>query len=121
MYCNHCDNDPCHREVYEQMLRSEGDVLDANVPPNTARRMLYRSYVRAIHGILGHGNRVRVPPCVRGLVRDLFPDPDGAYMGHKDEPAAPTGSGDKDNDADDGGGEAEGEGEGEAASDNDDE
>jgi hypothetical protein len=116
MYCNHCDNDPCHREVYEQMLRSEGDVLDANFPPNTARRMLYRSYVRAIHGILGHGNRVRVPPCVRGLIRDIFPDPDGAYMGHKDEPA-PGG----DDDGDDGGDGEEGgdEPEDESASDDD--
>ena len=87
MHCNHCDSDPCHREAYEQMLRGEGDILDANLPPNTARRMLYRSYVRAVHGLLGHGNRVRVPPCVRVLIRDIFPDPNGAYMGHKDEPA----------------------------------
>ena len=86
------------------MLRGEGSVLDAATPANVARRMLYRSYIRAVHGFLGKGNRVRVPPCVRSLIREMFPDADGAYMGHKDEPA------DEGNGRGDGGGGANGGG-----------
>ena len=62
----------------------------ANTPPNTARRNLYSTYMRAVHGVLGFGNRVVVPFCVRDFVRELFPDRAGKYMEHKqsDEDAA---------------------------------
>ena len=54
----------------------------AETPPNTARRTLYRNYIGAVHGYLGRGNRVAVPVCVRNLIREMFPDPAGGYMGH---------------------------------------
>ena len=82
-YCDQCQNDSCHRDIYQQILRSEAGVIAAaNVSPNVARRQLYRHYVVAAHGVLGRGNRVVVPSCVRDFIRSLFPDPEESYMGH---------------------------------------
>ena len=73
----------CHRYVYERVLRSEGDHLqDQHLRPNVARWRLYQTYVRAHYGILGRGNRVFVPQCVKDVIREMFPDPGGEYMGH---------------------------------------
>ena len=53
-YCDQCQNDLCHHDVYEQILRSEAGVIAAvNVSPNVARRQLYRHYVLTAHGVLG--------------------------------------------------------------------
>ena len=80
--CAHCDESPCHRVTYADLLRSAGDAIDVGTPPNTARRTLYRNYIGAVHGYLGRNNRVVVPVCVRDLIRKMFPDPAGEYMGH---------------------------------------
>ena len=82
-YCDQCQNDLCHRDVYEQIMRSEAGVIAAvNVSPNVARRQLYRHYVLAAHGVLGRGNRVVVPACVWDFIQSIFPDPEATYMGH---------------------------------------
>ena len=83
MVCEHCNDTPCHRVTYLTMLRSAADSADDSIPPNTARRMLYRSYIGSVYGYLGRGNRVVVPSCVKDLIREMFPDPQGQYMGHK--------------------------------------
>ena len=67
------------------MLRGAGDVMDAGILPNTARRTLYRTYIGAVHGYLGRGNRVVVPICVRDFIREIFPDAAEEYMGHLEE------------------------------------
>ena len=53
-----------------------------HVLPNVARHALYGTYVRAEYGVLGRGNRVVVPSCVKTSIRAMFPDPDGRYVGH---------------------------------------
>ena len=86
VYCTKCQSDSCHRDVYQDVLRSEGVVIAAaSVSPNIARRQLYQTYVRAAHGVLGRGNRIVVPSCVRDFIRSIFPDAEGAYMGHMTE------------------------------------
>ena len=83
VFCDKCQNDSCHRDIYQQILHSEAGVIAAtNVTPNAARFQLYRQYVLAVHGVLGRGNRVVVPSCVRDFIRSLFPDPEESYMGH---------------------------------------
>ena len=84
MTCNRCGETPCLRNEHEEQLRHEATMIDDDVPPNTARRMLYYQYTRAVHGVLGRGNRVVTPECVRVLIREIFPDPNGAYMGHRE-------------------------------------
>ena len=73
----------CHRYLYLQVLWSEGDLIrEEHLGPNVAHRWLYATYVRAKHGVLGRGNRVVVPQCVKDLIREMFPDPHGEYMCH---------------------------------------
>jgi len=48
---------------------------------------LFRPTPPAIRDFLGAGHPVCVPHCVINFTKDIFPDPDGAYMGHKDGPA----------------------------------
>ena len=83
MHCPACNGNPCHKLHFEQMLRDEGAALeDAHAPPNQIRHLLYRSYIRAVHGVLGFQNRQVIPTCVCDFIRELFPDPDGNYVGH---------------------------------------
>ena len=78
-----CQSDTCHRTIYLDVLQSEGRLLrDEHLLPNAARKRLYATYVRAANGVLGHRNRVVVPSCVKDLIREMFPDPQGEYMGH---------------------------------------
>ena len=65
-----------------------------------ARYYMYRKWVYEKHGILGKGNRVRIPPCVVEYIRDRFREPGcqcalggplydcSDYRGHRDAPAA---------------------------------
>lgn len=81
--CEHCNESPCHRVTFEDMLREAADAIDTDTtPPNTARKKLYRTYTGAVHGYLGKGNRVVTPVCVRNMIREIFPDLQGDYMGH---------------------------------------
>ena len=82
-WCHHCGNDPCHRIVYEEVLSARLQAIDPDIPPNTARRDLYRIYVLGFYGHLGRGIRVEIPTCVRDYIRELCPDPSGEYMGHR--------------------------------------
>ena len=66
------------------MLKDHGTLLDKEMPPSTLRKMLYQAYVRFVQGSMGRGNRIVVPKCVASIIRDIFPDPEGNYMGHKD-------------------------------------
>ena len=71
-----CRSDTCHRTTYLEVLRSEGRLLrDEHLLPNVARKRLYATYVHAANGVLGRGNRVVVPTCVKDLIREMFPDP----------------------------------------------
>ena len=82
-YCDQCQKDLCHCDVYQQILRSKASVIAAaNVSPNVASWQLYRHYVVAAHGVLGRGNRVVVPACVWDFIQSIFPDPEATYMGH---------------------------------------
>ena len=64
-YCDQCQNDLCHCDVYQQIFRSEAGVIAAaNVSPNVARCQLYRCYVLAVHGVIDQGNHAVVPACV---------------------------------------------------------
>ena len=78
-----CESDPCHCTLYRGILHSEGDLLvGEHLPPNVARHRLYATYVHAVHVVLGRGNRVVVSSYIKDPIRDLFPDPQGEYMGH---------------------------------------
>jgi len=83
LLCQYCKSDPCHTVTYGDTIKEHADLLDHDEPPNILRKTLYQAYVREVKGGLGKGVRIVVPQCVANLIRDVFPDPDGKYMGHK--------------------------------------
>ena len=86
MKCEHCESNPCHGLFYRDILESHGEFLnDGSQTPNFLRRQLYAIYVREVHGFLGRGIRVEIPVCVRNMIREIYPDPQGQYMGHRDK------------------------------------
>ena len=66
------ESDPSHCTLYCDILRSEGDLLVGDrLPPNIARRMLYATYVSAVHGVLEWDKIVVVPSYIKDLTREL--------------------------------------------------
>ncbi len=85
MLCLLCNHDPCHRIVYADQIRWHVSAISSDTSPNVAHRSLYEVYTHAVYGTLGHGNHVDLPACIVSYIRELFPDPDGEYMGYKPE------------------------------------
>ena len=55
---------------------------DGNVVPNSKmRKALYKTFTYLKFGHLGRGNRIPIPSCVVSKIREMYPDPDGNYMG----------------------------------------
>ena len=79
----YCKSDPCHTVTYGDVIKDHADLLDHDDPPNVLRKTLYQAYVREVKGGLGKGVQIVVLQCFANLIRDVFPDPDGKYMGHK--------------------------------------
>ena len=85
MNCPICEDAPCQRFRFEDVIRSEGELLvEDNSAPNAARYWIYCTYITAVHSVLRFRNRRVVPTCVRDFVRELFPDPEGDYVRHID-------------------------------------
>jgi hypothetical protein len=64
--------------------QSEGYVVeiasDNKVRNKTIRFSLYRMFTYEKYGCLGKGNRMKIPDCVEGKVKELFPELDGNYV-----------------------------------------
>jgi hypothetical protein len=59
-------------------------AIDQSQPRNEIRKQAYRAFVLSWKGHQGKGQRVRIPPCVLAGIRNVWPDPNGSYMGHFD-------------------------------------
>lgn len=81
--CCFCKTDPCLREVHRDVIRRTILTVDTSLNDSEQRKVLYRAYTRAEHGYLGRGVREKAPQCVVELIRELIPNPEGKYMGHK--------------------------------------
>ena len=58
-------------------------------PPNAEeqsaeRAGYYKSYACKVMLARGRGDRKRIPACLKRLVRQAFPDPNGSYVGHQE-------------------------------------
>jgi len=89
--CPHCFQEPCFleqglhnnmMEYYEtQLCHEDGSPI---FPNNKSIRFRLYKYVTAwIHGILGKGVRLEIPPCVRDEIIGLAPEDDHVYVGFK--------------------------------------
>lgn len=84
MFCSLCHHEPCKAITFRDVLEGELLVLGDSLDESKKRNHLYRTFVRAEHGILGCGVRVAIPDCVVALIRTLVPSPDNIYTGHRD-------------------------------------
>ena len=63
----------------------------SGMPTNITHHTLYCSYMIAVHDHLGSGNciemgsgnHIHIPVCIVKLIRKLYTDPCGEYMGHR--------------------------------------
>jgi hypothetical protein len=83
--CSMCKGTPCvwEENKHEMMLLSElRDERESQ--PNQLRHVMYRQMALVINkGPSGRGNRLKLPECVTTGIREMFPDPNGTYTGHR--------------------------------------
>jgi hypothetical protein len=86
VFCMYCECTPCVWTFNEQMIIDYDKAThDEETAQNTRRHAVYRQMALYINGgPSGSGNRLKLPICVLTGVRNLFPDPDAKYTGHRD-------------------------------------
>lgn len=88
--CTHCKVVPCvWISNQDKMVEYAEDVLlvDTNDDArqlSCKRKALYRQMSHILNGHLGRGNRKPHTECVKQGIRDIFADPNGQFMGHRD-------------------------------------
>jgi hypothetical protein len=83
--CEHCNEDPCLYDKYEEEFDKFSDSLIGNGESNAQKRFAsYRFMVRMIHGVLRKGERRKLPLCITREIHDNFPDEEGKYKGYED-------------------------------------
>ena len=60
-------------------------LIDASIPNNKQRKILYRIYTKLKYGILTVGHREPIAKCVLDEIRDLFLAENEEYMGYKEK------------------------------------
>ncbi|XP_073488788.1 P2X purinoceptor 7-like [Aquarana catesbeiana] len=68
------------RLMFMTMHLDDLPVVDAN-NNRRLRKTAYRAFIAWIYGFLGKGNRRVIPSCAIKVVREVFPDPNGSYVG----------------------------------------
>jgi len=95
--CAVCEGYPCEWEEFAEQLiiqldltypkNGDGKYMDnethEELTPRNLRYFLYRQFTVLKWGHLGKRRRVKIPGCVEEKIRELFPDPDGVYVGFK--------------------------------------
>jgi hypothetical protein len=86
VWCQECEDVPCVWASNKQEMITYDEVThDDNTAPNKRRHALYRQMALVINGgPAGRGNRLKLPQCVLSGVRELHPDPESFYVGHRD-------------------------------------
>ena len=83
--CDACDYSPCiWRENRDRMICFDNFVSTKSMPINVRRKYMYQKMNSIIKGVpMGKGNRERLPTCCEKGIREIYPDPDGSYMGYR--------------------------------------
>ena len=87
--CHDCKQNCCvwrnFKESNRNMLLGLQRWVNSGGNPANARKKIYQGVTRQMNGVMGIGNRKRLPRCVENNVRLMFPSEDGCYMGYKEE------------------------------------
>ena len=78
--CTRCGNTPCLVALMGQELVDEGNRYNSNnnVGNKQVSFRLYRMFTRKMYGVLGSDHRIPLPGCIESLIKDSFPNEDGA-------------------------------------------
>ena len=73
------------RDVLEICIKARSDLRadDFDFSMESFRKAAYRQFALWRYGKLGRGNRRVIPSCAVLKVREIYPAPDGQYMGFK--------------------------------------
>lgn len=87
--CLFCREMPCCISVGEQLWNALDDryleLMRSGKSPGQIRFGMYRLAHQHVNGWMGSGNRTPLPHCVVELIKSLSPDPNGEYVGFKEE------------------------------------
>lgn len=87
--CQDCKQNYCVWRNFEtsntNMLLGLRRWVSSSGSPAKARKKVYQCVTRQMNGVMGIGNRKRLPRCVENNVRLMFPSEDGCYMGYKEK------------------------------------
>ena len=84
--CTKCGRSPCLVANVGNKLIDKGWRLKQknSLQNKQVRFRLHRRFAHLIYGVLGLGNRVPPPKCIEQIIKDNFPNEDGAaFVGHK--------------------------------------
>ena len=80
-----CNEGPCLWTTHgKAVLSVVNDLLPVNASNKKKRFQAYSCFVRIIHGPLGRGNRVKLPPCFAIPRMHILPETSGSYTGYKE-------------------------------------
>lgn len=89
LLCKHCGCTLCYVHSIYDLLCERGEEMEEEKCANrNIRFALYRIASEQYHGHLGKGNRKKLPTCIVGNIRDLFPDARRNYIGFRAKPEA---------------------------------
>ena len=77
--CNLCEMPNCERLQHEDNLHGfYAHLLDDEGLTNAQRRFKsYKNWTTLQHGVLGKGNRIPIPKCVKSEIETWFPRDNG--------------------------------------------
>ena len=65
-------------------LQPPNKMLQEQIENKERRKSMYRMFTYLKYGHLGRGVRIPIPECVLTKIQEIYPDPDGEYMGFKE-------------------------------------
>ena len=74
--------------VDDDGIRPPNKMLRERVENRERRKSMYRMFTYLKYGHLGRGVRIPIPECVLTKIKEIYPDPDGEYMGFKESEAS---------------------------------
>ena len=81
--CRFCWKFPCYTKKWYDDMVQLGEEAEAHglTDPKEIRYEIYAGLTRLVYGKLGAGNRKQIPYCMIAEIRDIYPAPNGNYVG----------------------------------------
>ena len=82
--CTSCRKSPClWTSNGRDLVADNRFMLGSDAKPKQRRYLMYRQLAFLMNGGPG-GQRIELPQCCVDCIRNMYPEEDGQYVGHKD-------------------------------------